>query len=63
MGIPMTSEQRKAIAAIGRAIVETVQATGANGAPGSQFESIMGALVGAGLLRKRGQCYFAQVTS
>ena len=73
----MTKAQMEALAQIGRAIVDTVRQSGAQGAPGghlyaalmasgctlSQFEQIMGALVEAGLLRKRGQCYFAQVAS
>jgi len=73
----MTKTQMEALAQIGRAIVDTVRASGAKGAPGGHlyaalmasgcslatFEQIMGALVDAGLLAKRGQCYFAQGAS
>lgn len=67
-----TPEQQKAaILEIMAAIVETVKDLGPQGAPGGhlyaalmgvmrldQFEVFMGALVKAGKLVKRGECYF-----
>jgi hypothetical protein len=66
-----TREQAKALLAILDGIVEAVAAAGPIGAPGgilyaalmsagcsfSQFNSIMGALVRAGKVVKRGDCY------
>ncbi len=67
----MTNQQIAAVRQVGRAIVETVTECGPLGAPGGhiyaalmaqgctlqQFEGIMGGLVRAGLLDKRGDCY------
>jgi hypothetical protein len=69
----MTPEQVKALRDIADMIVLTVKESGPIGAPGGvlyaalmthgctlhQFEQIMGALVRAGKLTKRGHCYFA----
>jgi hypothetical protein len=68
----ITSEQMKALKAIGDAIIETVRLSGPMGAPGGhiyaalmahgvniqQFEQIMSGLCRAGMLRKQGECYF-----
>ena len=70
----MTNEQITALRAIAKAITETVALAGPLGAPGghlyaalmsagctlSQFEQIMSGLVGAGVLTKRGECYFVK---
>jgi hypothetical protein len=67
-----TPEQRRAIAALCDAIVEAVRAGGPLGAPGGviyaalmgqgcsleRYEAFMGALVRAGKLTRRGECYF-----
>lgn len=64
--------QAKALALVVGAVLEAVSAAGPTGAPGGvlyaammaqgctlgQFESLMGALVRAGKLRKQGECYF-----
>ena len=70
----MTIEQLKALKAVADAIIETVQLSGPLGAPGGhlyaalmahgvtleQYEQIMSGLVGAGKLRKQGECYFSR---
>lgn len=67
----MTTDQRRALIAVIDAIVETVRDAGPLGAPAGpmyaalmaqgatlqQFESLMGALVRAGKLVRRGNCY------
>ena len=70
----MTSEQKTtAVKVLCDSIVESVAASGNQGAPGGhlyaalmtygismeQFESIMGTLVRIGQLRKQGELYFA----
>ena len=69
---PPTAEQKRALIMIVSAITEAIKAGGAMGAPGgimyaalmahgctlNQFQSIMGALVNAGRVEKRGECYF-----
>lgn len=68
----MTADQLKALSLIVHAVVDTVKQAGPLGAPGgvmyaalmaqgcalSQFESLMGGLVRAGKIQKRGECYF-----
>ena len=70
----MTNEQITALRAIAKAITETVALAGPLGAPGgplyaalmsagctlNQFEQIMSGLVNAGVLTKRGECYFVK---
>ncbi len=70
----MTNEQITALRAIAKAITETVALAGPLGAPGghlyaalmsagctlSTFEQIMSGLVSAGVLTKRGECYFVK---
>ncbi len=67
----MTHEQITALRQIAAAIIEAVKAAGPLGAPGGvmyaalmaqgctlhQFEQIMGGMVRAGKLTKRGDCY------
>lgn len=66
----MTPQQAKALRAIAGAFIDAVKAAGPLGAPGGvmyaavmdkcnihQFEQIMAGLVGAGKLRKAGDCY------
>ncbi len=67
----MTHEQITALRQLAAAIIESVKAAGPLGAPGgvmyaalmaqgctlNQFESIMGGMVRAGKLTKRGDCY------
>ncbi len=67
----MTHEQITALRQIAAAIIESVKAAGPLGAPGGvlyaalmaqgctlhQFEQIMGGMVRAGKLTKRGDCY------
>lgn len=69
----LSNTQKNALQQICDAIIESVKAAGAMGAPGgilyaalmtqgctlNQFDSIMGALVRLGKLTKQGQCYFA----
>jgi hypothetical protein len=73
----MTEQQKQAVRMIGAYIVDSVRVAGSMGAPGGtlyaalmahgctleQFESLMGALVRAGKLQKRGQLYFASEVS
>ena len=67
----MNATQKQAIFALFSAITESVKVAGDLGAPGGvlyaalmgkltldQFEKVMGALVQAGNLKKRGDCYF-----
>ena len=70
----MTNEQIAALKAVAKAITEAVAIAGPLGAPGghlyaalmsagctlSQFEQIMSGLVNAGVLTKRGECYFVK---
>ncbi len=70
----MTNEQITALRAVAKAITETVALAGPLGAPGghlyaalmsagctlSKFEQIMSGLVSAGVLTKRGECYFVK---
>ena len=67
----MTLQQAKALKAIAGGVIEAVKAGGQLGAPGGvmyaammgqgctlqQFEGIMGGLVKAGFLTKKGECY------
>ena len=67
----MTREQIQTLRNIGRAILESVQAAGALGAPGGiiyaalmtagctlpQYEQIMSGMVSAGILTQDGDCY------
>ena len=69
----MTAQQQQALKEICDALVDLVKAAGPLGAPAGhlyatlmalgcsleQFESLMGALVKVGKLRKRGNLYFA----
>lgn len=66
------SNPNRAILLLTQAVLETVNETMPSGAPGGpmyaafmtkgmtldQFESLMGGMVEAGFLEKRGQCYF-----
>ena len=66
-----TAQEDNALRGLAAAIVDAVKVAGPTGAPGGilyaalmahgctlgQFESIMGAMVSAGMLRKSGQCY------
>lgn len=68
----LTSQQAQALKAIVEAVMDAVKAGGSMGAPGgvmyaalmahgcslSQFQSLMSAMVGAGKLVKKGECYF-----
>lgn len=68
----MTIQQRTALRAIARAIVESVREAGSTGAPGgilyaalmasgcrlSQFQSLMSVLVTGGYLSRSGECYY-----
>ena len=70
----MTNEQIAALKAVAKAITEAVAIAGPLGAPGghlyaalmsagctlNQFEQIMSGLVSAGVLTKRGECYFVK---
>src|SRR3990167_8271599 len=72
-GMGMTIEQASVLREIAGAIVEVVNRAGPMGAPGgvvyaglmaqgctlNQFQQIMDGMIGANLLRKRGECYFA----
>jgi hypothetical protein len=69
----LNPNQARALALVVEAVVEAVKAAGPNGAPGgtlyaalmsqgctlSQFESLMGALVRLGKVRREGELYFA----
>jgi hypothetical protein len=68
----LTIEQKRAIAGVLEGIVDAVKVAGPMGAPGGvlyaammghmsyqTFETVMGALVQAGKVSRRGQCYFA----
>ena len=68
----LTSSQAQALKLVVSAVVDAVEAAGAQGAPGgviysalmtqgcslSQYESLMSALVAAGKLRRSGHLYF-----
>jgi hypothetical protein len=70
-GDEMTTDQLKALKALGDAIIESVRLAGPLGAPGGhlyaalmahgidldQFNQIMSGLCKAGMLQKRGECY------
>ena len=65
----MTLQQAKALQAVAKAIIEACKtyapggviyaALMSQGCTLSQFEQIMGQLVGAGMLTKEGECYTA----
>lgn len=69
----LNPSQSSALKAIVDAVVETVKAAGTMGAPGghlyaalmahgctlNQFQSLMGALVRMGMLKQKGDLYFA----
>lgn len=68
----LTVEQAKVIRALADAIIDAVKASGPTGAPGGAiyaalmtsgcplefYQSLMEALVKAGKLQRRGECYF-----